>query len=106
MSADELGREVDRLVRQVGHWTAPRWAASAAGANAPRSDLVHRLVQSLANLDADVEGEPRRPVPRLDTDLALPDQLRVIAADLIAAGAPDAVLAAAVTEVAATRTAL
>ena len=55
-----------------------------------RADLVHRLVQEIANLAADAEGEPRRAVPRLDNDLALPDQLRVVAADLVAAGPPDA----------------
>jgi len=40
-------------------------------------------VQTLADLAADVEGEPRRPVPRLDNDLALVDQVRVMIADLL-----------------------
>ncbi|MDH6461990.1 hypothetical protein M2302_002165 [Micromonospora sp. A200] len=106
MSAAELDRAVELLVRQVGHWQQPRWAAIAAGGNVSRADLVHRLVQELANLGADAEGEPRRGVPRLDNDLALVDQLRVVAADLVAAGAPDATLARAAAEVAATRSAL
>ncbi|MBM0258257.1 hypothetical protein [Micromonospora sp. 4G55] len=106
MSAAELDRAVGLLVRQVGHWQQPRWAAIAEGGNVSRADLVHRLVQELANLGADVEGEPRRNVPRLDNDLALVDQLRVVAADLVAAGAPDATLARAAAEVAATRSAL
>ncbi|MEU4715484.1 hypothetical protein AB0F73_17740 [Micromonospora purpureochromogenes] len=106
MSAAELDRAVELLVRQVGHWQQPRWAAIAEGGNVSRADLVHRLVQELANLGADAEGEPRRNVPRLDNDLALVDQLRVVAADLVAAGTPEATLARAAAEVAATRSAL
>jgi hypothetical protein len=106
MSAAELDQAVRLLVRQVGHWEQPRWAAVATTGNVPRADLVHRLVQEIANLAADAEGEPRRPVPRLDNDLALPDQLRVVAADLRATGAADEVLARAAAEVTATRSAL
>lgn len=106
MSAAELDRAVQLMVRQVGHWEQPRWSAAAEGGNVSRADLVHKLVQEIANLAADAEGEPRRGVPRLDNDLALPDQLRVVAADLVAAGPPDAVLAEAAAAVAATRSAL
>ncbi|MEU8181914.1 hypothetical protein AB0B85_04545 [Micromonospora sp. NPDC049044] len=106
MSAAELDQAVQLLVRQVGHWEQPRWAAVAATGNVPRADLVHRLVQEIANLAADAEGEPRRAVPRLDNDLALPDQLRVVTADLRATGASDEVLARAAAEVTATRSAL
>ncbi|RGC66211.1 hypothetical protein C5N14_24855 [Micromonospora sp. MW-13] len=94
------------LVRQVGHWQQPRWAAVAGGGNVSRADLVHRLVQELANLAADAEGQPRRAVPRLGNDLALPDQLRVVAADLLAAAPAADLLARAAAEVTATRTAL
>jgi hypothetical protein len=106
MSANELRRVVDLLLRQVGHWTAARWAAPAAAGDTPRRELMHRLVQQIADLDADVEGQPRRAVPWLDNDLALPDQLRVVTADLIAAGPSAAVLTAAVDRVRATRSAL
>lgn len=106
MSAGELDRAVQLLVRQVGHWQQPRWSAAAQGGNVSRADLVHKLVQEIANLAADVDGEPRRTVPRLENDLALPDQLRVVAADLVAAGPPEAVLAEATAAVAATRSAL
>ncbi|WP_428961854.1 hypothetical protein [Micromonospora fluostatini] len=99
----DLDRAVDLLVRQVGHWQQPRWAATTAGGNVSRADLVHRLVQEIANLTADVEGRPRRTVPRLDNDLVLPDQVRVVAADLVAAGAPTAALAHATGQVTATR---
>jgi hypothetical protein len=89
--------EVDRLVNQVGRWTPRRWAASGA------APAVHALVQHIADLAADAEGQPRRPVPRLDNDLALPDQLRVVSADLLAAAPTEAVLAEAVREVARVR---
>ncbi|PWR05333.1 hypothetical protein DKT68_27480 [Micromonospora acroterricola] len=106
MSAAELEQAVQLLVRQVGHWQQPRWAAVATTGNVSRADLVHRLVQEIANLAADAEGGPRRVVPRLDNDLALTDQLRVVTADLVAAGPAAEVLARAAAEVAATRSAL
>lgn len=106
MSAAELDRAVGLLVRQVGHWQQPRWTARPDGGDGSRADHVYRLVQELADLGADAEGGPRRPVPRLANDLALVDQLRVVAADLIAAAPPDEVLARAAAEVAATRDAL
>ncbi len=105
-AAEVLHRAVGLLVRQVGHWEARRWAATTDRGNVARSDLVHRLVQRVANLAADAAGEPRRSVPRLDNDLALPDQLRVVAADLVAAGPSAAVLTEAAAEVQATRAAL
>ena len=52
------------------------------------------LVQRLADLGADAEGRPHRPVPRPDHALVLPDQLAVMTADLLRAGAPAQLLAA------------
>jgi hypothetical protein len=43
---------------------------------------MHALVQTLADIAADAEGEPRRTVPRLPNDMQLPDQLQVIGIDL------------------------
>lgn len=106
MSAEELNRVVELFVRQVGHWMQPRWSAPVSVADATgesRGDLVYRLVQEIADLAADAEGEPRRTVPRLDSDLALPDQLRVVAADLVAAGATEEVLATATAKITAIR---
>ena len=85
MSAAELDRpcscwSVSRALAQ------PRWAAVATPATCPGPTWCTALVQQLADLAADAEGEPPRAVPRLDNDLALPDQLRVVAADLLAAG--------------------
>lgn len=98
---DELSREVDRLIGQVRPWGVPRWAAPAAAApERTRGDLVHDLVQRLADRCAQAEGEPRRRVPRLDSDLALVDQLRVISADLaVAAGATGSAAGATVSAV-------
>ncbi len=104
--AGDVRQTVELIVRQVAHWQQPRWAAVAAGGNVSRGDLVHRLVQQIANLAADAEAQPRRAVPRLDSDLALPDQLRVVTADLLAAEASTAALAWAASEAAATRAAL
>jgi hypothetical protein len=56
---------------------------------------MHRLVQLIADLAAGAAGEPPRPVPRLDNDLALPDQLTVVVRDLLRA-TPDAGTLAAV----------
>jgi hypothetical protein len=59
---------------------------------ARRSDIMYALVQELADVAADVEHRTRRVVSRLDNPLALPDQLRVMAADIIAAAPADDVL--------------
>ncbi|HZN70841.1 MAG TPA: hypothetical protein VFC00_04030 [Micromonosporaceae bacterium] len=96
-SPDDLRRELELLRNAVSHWGPPRWVG--------RAERVHALVQRLADLAADAEGEPRRPVPRLDNDLALPDQLRVVVADLVVAAGSE-VLAVAAREIAATRRAL
>ncbi|GIF19277.1 hypothetical protein BJ973_006322 [Actinoplanes tereljensis] len=76
----DFAASVDRLHNHVRHWEQPRWRGKKA-------DQVYALVQLLADLGADAEGQPRRPVPR-EHDMILPDQLRVVADDLLAA-APD-----------------
>ena len=53
---------------------------------------MHGLVQWLADRCAEAEGRPARPVPRLDNDSVLPDQLRVMAGDLLAVPASDDML--------------
>jgi hypothetical protein len=96
---DELTRAVDRLVGQVAHWEAGRWSAGTPPApGLSRADRVHALAQRLADRGADAEGRARRPVPRL-ADQVLPDQLRVLAADLIAAAPPPPVLTEATADV-------
>jgi hypothetical protein len=72
-----------------------------------RADLVHSLIQALADLDADVEGEPRHVVPRLPPDDVLVDQLRVMVADLLAAApTTEQALAAATAAIRSTHQAL
>jgi hypothetical protein len=104
--SEELDRAVGRLVNHVSHWTPPRWAASSASGSGSRADVMHALIQRLADLAADAEGRPRRAVPRLGNNLALPDQLRVTAADLVAAQPDEAVAAAAARLVADTNTSI
>lgn len=100
----DLRRAVDLFVGQTAHWTASRWV-QPAGPEGTRGDLTHALVQRIADQAADAEGEPRRPVPRLVADTALPDQLRVVVADLLAAAPPEAATTAATADVEAVRAA-
>ena len=88
---DLLRRESRSLVQRLRLWTPARYAA-AAPPWGTRADLVHHLAQAYADAAADLEREPRRPVPRLDSDLALADQLAVTSDDLVRAG-PDPDLA-------------
>jgi hypothetical protein len=87
VSADEFATSVGRLLTQVGHWEPPRWSAST-GDGLTRAAHLHKLVQRLADLGADAESAPRREVPDAG-DLTLPDQLRVMADDLLAADPPE-----------------
>ncbi|GGK14721.1 hypothetical protein GCM10010124_04140 [Pilimelia terevasa] len=106
MSGAELARVVDLLVNQVAQWTPARWAAASAPGGPSRAEVVHALAQRLADLAAETEGVPRRDLPRLANDLALPDQLRVVASDLLTAGAPDGLTHAAAADVAQVRATL
>jgi hypothetical protein len=90
--AEEFTTSVDRLLAQVRHWQQSRWR------KAGRADRVYALVQRLADLGADTEHRPRRPVPWVG-ELVLPDQLRVMADDLLAAEPPADVVWRATDEV-------
>lgn len=76
-----LRRESRSLVQRLRLWTPTRFAAQAPS-HGSRGDLVHHLAQRLADQASDAEGQPRRPLPRLEGDLVLPDQLAVTADDL------------------------
>jgi hypothetical protein len=89
-----LAREAASLVTRLRLWTPARWAA-AAPVVGTRADVVHHLAQRCADDAAVLEGQPRRLLPRLDSDLGLPDQLAVTADDLVRAGPPDDVARAA-----------
>lgn len=90
-----LRRESRSLVERLRLWTPARYAAAAAPWGT-RGDAVHHLAQSVADAAADAEGQPRRPLPRLDSDLGLADQLAVVSDDLVRAD-PSAPVAVAVT---------
>ena len=98
-----LDQALERFVRQVGHWEAPRWATPLDGTPGTRADALHALITWVADSAADAEGEPRRPIPRLPHDPALVDQLRVVVADLQAATPPPLVLTEAATRLTAFR---
>lgn len=80
-AAELFGREARSLVERLRLWTPERWAA-AAPPYGTRGDLVHHLAQSLVTAARETED----PLPRLDNDLALPDQLSVTADDLVRTG--------------------
>jgi len=96
----DFAATVDRLHNQVRHWEQGRWWARKDGIT--RGDVMYTLVQRLADLAADAEHRPRRTVPR-DHDVVLPDQLRVLADDLLAAAPSETVLAEAASAVDDTR---
>jgi hypothetical protein len=85
----------ERLVGRTATWTPARWASSCPDGEGTRADVVYALVQHLADVGADAEDRPRRPVPRLEHDVTLPDQLAVVATDLLAAGTPESLTEAA-----------
>jgi hypothetical protein len=93
---------VDRLINQVAHWEQGRWWSRPGSAQQTRGDLVYALVQRLADLGADAEHRTHREVPRIG-DMSLPDQLRVMADDLLAASPPAAVLTKAANDTDAVR---
>ena len=75
---DLLAREAASLVARLRLWTPARWAAEAVPYGS-RADLAHHLAAWLVA----AAGEAPVPLPRLDADLALPDQLAVAADDLV-----------------------
>ncbi|GIG65826.1 hypothetical protein [Phytomonospora endophytica] len=86
---ETIGVLAERVAGQVAGWGPARWRATTpASGSRTRREVLYELVQHLADLCADVEGRQLRRVPHLENDYALPDQLRVVAADLDAAG-PD-----------------
>ena len=82
----DFATAIERLLTRVRHWEQPRWKR--------HSDPAYKMVQLIADLGADAEARPRRPVPR-EHDMILPDQIRVVADDLLAADPPPSVLAEA-----------
>ena len=99
----DFATSVDRLINLVHHWVETRW--SAPSGTGTRAEMVLTLLQRLADLGAEAEQRPSRPVPRLH-HMVLPDQLRVLADDLLAANPSADVLDRATAEVETVRGAL
>jgi hypothetical protein len=105
VTADELAAGVERLLHQVGHWETGRWDTAVRGGDGSRADQVRALVQQLADLGAEAEGNPHREVPHAGA-MTLPDQIRVLTDDLLTADPTEAVLSRAVEAVTEARKAL
>jgi hypothetical protein len=82
---DLLAKELGSLVQRLRLWTPARWAA-ACEPWGTRADLVRHVAQWCADRAADLEDEPRRPLPVLGADLLVADQLAVTGDDLLRAG--------------------
>jgi hypothetical protein len=76
-----LAREAGLLVQRLRVWTPARWFAEVPPYGT-RADVVHHLAQWFVTR----AGETMVRLPRLDNDLALPDQLAVTADDLVRSG--------------------
>jgi hypothetical protein len=95
--------------RARGRFGALRGPAHRSGSADPaepptRADVLASAVQRLADVGADAEGRPRRPVPR-PADVNPADQLAVMVDDILRTGDP-AALRTAAAELAALRAAL
>ena len=74
------------LVRRLRRWTPAGWTVPAEPpAAGTRADATAAAVQRIADIGADAEQRPRRPVPRL-ADKALADQLAVVVDDVVRTG--------------------
>ena len=91
--AEGARAELRRVVDRLRSMPLSRLDRPAEGAAETRADVAHRTAQALADLAADAEGQPRRPLPRLAVH-GTGDQLAVVGADVLAACGPDALRAA------------
>lgn len=88
VSVRELVRQAERVADRLAV-VGPRMAARLAAREAPEATVlltdVRAVLQQLADLGADAEGRPRRPVPELGAH-ALADQVLVLAHDVAVFG--------------------
>ncbi len=90
-ASPELASEVQRLHAAVAHWSTSRWD-SRVGDGRSRADVVYALIVELARLGAEAgSGAPPEATPRRVGAQALPDQLAVVGAELVAAPDLDSV---------------
>ena len=96
----DAARIAGELIPRLRRWPAASWTVrpepSPAGSGT-RAEVTAATVQRLADLGADLEGRPHRPVPRL-ADTSLADQLAVMVGDELATGDPTAALLTATSE--------
>ena len=81
--ADDLARDLDRVIDRLRSLSAARLAAPVPGW-ASRAVAARALAQACADAAAHLTGEPTRTVPAL-SDLAVGDQVAVCGHDLVAA---------------------
>lgn len=82
--AERFTAATEALLRRAERWSGRSWRVRTASGTT-REEALCALVQALADLAADAEGRPRRPVPALGGD-ALPDQVAVMCDDLLRTG--------------------
>lgn len=75
---DSIEQAIKRLITGTNHWSPARWRQGQP----PHAESVAGLVQALADVVADAEGQPRRPVPEVEVPMTLVAQLAVMARDL------------------------
>ncbi|WP_433828470.1 hypothetical protein ACQP2E_03705 [Actinoplanes sp. CA-015351] len=98
----DFAASIDRLLNQVRHWEERRWSLPAGALGQTRAQAVRGLAEQLAALGAEAEKTPAHELPVVH-DLILPDQLRVLANDILAAGPPPELLTRAANAVHETR---
>lgn len=84
-ASERLERDLRLTVDRLRSMGLPRLGASFEP-EPTRAEAAHAVAQVLADLAADLEGQPRRAVPRL-ADAAVGDQVAVCGHDLLAAAA-------------------
>ena len=77
--------DVDEVIRRLRARAVSSWSMERLGA-------ARDAIQRLADMAADAEGQPRRPVPHLHPT-AIADQLAVLRQDATAAGADHRIVA-------------
>ena len=78
---DDPARELRRVVARCAALPLVRWQQPDADGTTP-AERLHAACQAWADSAADVEGEPRRPVPRLRPH-GFADQVTVLVHDLL-----------------------
>ena len=81
-TVEDPDRELRRVLDRCVSLPLARWERPGPDGRTP-VDLVRAVLQTLADLAADGEGRPRRPVPELRAH-GLGDQLAVLTRDALA----------------------